>query len=72
METPVFGAGWFPVAVEEHGVLAGENGDGGFLENHAAALVAERANTEQVVVEVGHDVRCGCWKLGEEDVAGGG
>ena len=38
MKAPEFGAGWFTVAVEEHGVLAGENCDGGFFEKDAAPL----------------------------------
>ena len=63
VETPEFGAGWFAVAVEEHGILARENGDGRFFEEDAAVMVTERADAQHVVMEVGHDVPCGGGEL---------
>ena len=44
VETPEFGASWFAVAVEEHGTLAGENGDGRLFEEDAAVMVAAQAD----------------------------
>ena len=38
----------------------------------AAVMVAQGADSNQVVLEVGHDVPGGGGEVGEEDVAGGG
>ena len=39
-----------------------------FFKENAAVVVTERADTQQVVVEVGHDVPGGCGGLGEEEI----
>ena len=44
VEAPEFGAGRFAISVEEHGVLAEEDGDGRFFEEDAAVRVTERAD----------------------------
>ena len=68
VEVPELGAGWFAISVEEHDVLAGEDGDGRFSKEDVAVMVTEQADTQHVVVKVGHDVPGGCGELGEEEI----
>ena len=72
MEAPKFGTGFFSVAAEKHGVLAGEDGDGCFVEEDAAVMVTEWADAHQIVMKVGHDVAGGGRKLRQQDVTRGG
>ena len=50
------GSAFSTSAVEEDGVVFGEDGDAVFFEEHFAAIVAELAHSNKVVFEGGHNL----------------
>ena len=56
VKLPEFGAGHLAMAAEENSIVAGENNDCRFFKQNAAVTFAQGANSNQVVLEIGHDV----------------
>ena len=56
----------------EDGPVVGENRDYRFFKKNAAVMIAQGDDSNEVVVEVGHNVPGGCVEVGEEDVTGDG
>ena len=57
---------------QENGAILRENRDRGFFQQDVAVVVAQGTDSNQVVVEIGHDMSGGSGQVGEGDVAGGG
>ena len=71
-ESPKFCSGGLAVSSQENGAVLRENRDYRFFKQDTAVVVTQGADSNQVVVEIGHDMSGGSVQVGEEDVAGGG
>ena len=67
-EKSYLGADFFAVSFEEDSVVFGEDCDGCLFEEYTEAVVAQGANSHQVMMELGHNLGGSCWKLGEEEI----
>ena len=55
-EAPKSGSAFLTPAGEEGGVVLGEDGDAVCFEEHFTAMIAELADSDNVVFEGGHDL----------------
>jgi hypothetical protein len=62
-EPPKLGAGWFTPPLEKSGAVVGKDGDGGFVEDHPAVVVAEFSNSHEIVLERRHDFGGAVWEV---------
>ena len=69
-ESPIFGSGGLAVSSYDNSTVVRENRDLRSFKHDAVVMVAQEADSNQVVLEIGYDVSGGGWQVGEKDVAG--